>query len=200
MTVLLQLENVSVQRGELVLCAEVSFVVKAGEIVHLVGENGLGKTTLLMQLTNLLPTISGKISRTNKPMLYVSHSLALHESLTVAQNLRFLLSLYDKRVCDDKLSQALAQVGLSGYEDVLVAQLSAGQGRRVGLARLWLLTADVAPLWILDEPLTALDVAMVNKLCERFLSFVADGGAILLTSHQSLPIATKTINLADFVF
>lgn len=199
MTTHLAVRDLCVQRGEFVLCQNVSFEVPVGQIVHLVGENGLGKTTLLLQLANLLPTMTGQIAQPDKPMLFVSHALALHESLTVAQNLRFLLSLYGLSPSDDQLSDALAQVGLAGFESVPVAQLSAGQGRRVGLARLWLTDPAITPLWVLDEPLTALDVAMVDRLCGRFLAFCEQGGAILLTSHQALPVVVKTVNLADFV-
>lgn len=195
---ILTLNQVSVTRGDFVLCAGVSFVLTGGQIVHLLGENGLGKTTLLYQITGLLPTLVGQIKQDGN-LLFVSHDLALHEQLTVAQNLRFLLSLYHLTPTDDQLANALKMVGLTGFESVPVAQLSAGQGRRVGLARLWLTDPTVTPLWVLDEPLTALDVAMVDRLCQRFLAFCADGGAILLTSHQALPIKTDFVNLADFL-
>lgn len=193
----LSLDDVTVQRGELILCTNVSFELFAGEICHLIGENGLGKTTLLMQMVGLLPTLTGVI-HTPSRVLYVGHQTGLHESLSVAQNLMFLLSLYGKKPSMDALVVALDAVGLAHLIDVPSAQLSAGQTRRVGLARLWLMDVDDAPLWLLDEPLTALDVAMTKGLQARMLSFVAAGGAILLSSHQPVASATRVLDLAAY--
>ena len=101
-------------------------------------------------------------------------------------------------LCDlteGKIWKALAEVGLKGFEDVPVANLSAGQKRRVGLARLYL---EDTKVWILDEPLTAIDVVGVENLRQRFMRHVESGGAIVLTTHQSLEWdgAQKEINLS----
>ncbi len=197
------LKNLSVQRGEFVLCHDVSFELYQGEIAHLVGENGLGKTTLLMQLMGMLPIVTGAVEylgqASAKGAVYVGHQAGIHELLNVAQNLRFLASLYQLTPSDEEIAAALSAVGLSGYQQINSRELSAGQSRRVGLAKLWLVDASVAPLWVLDEPLTALDVAMVDVLLARIHTFAKQGGTVLLTSHQPLSIATKTINLTKYI-
>lgn len=200
---ILTLQNVTVARGEFALCQGVSFALTAGDICHLVGQNGLGKTTLLMQIMGILPTLFGQIVYQDKPnakgAVYVSHQTGIHESLTVAQNLTFLLSLYGMQPKPADIDKALGAVGLGGFEQVQAGELSAGQSRRVGLARLWLLTPSIAPLWVLDEPLTALDVAMVDKLAQRICAFAKEGGAVLMTSHQALGFGTMTVDLANFM-
>ena len=202
---ILSVQGVSVQRGEFVLCAEVAFELMAGDICHLVGENGLGKTTLLMQLVGLLPTVTGQCLFSGQELgagapklLYVAHQTGLHESLTVAQNLHFLMALYGIHPDAKALEQALSAVGLAGLADIACAQLSAGQTRRVGLARLWLMDVADAPLWILDEPLTALDVAMAAQVEARLFAFAQAGGAVLVTSHQALAVANARVDLMDY--
>ena len=194
---LLSLSDVSVGRGDFVLCQGVNLTLHAGDICHLVGENGLGKTTLLNQIAGLLPLLSGQINKAGR-LVYVSHQLGISPNLTAAQNLRFLLSLYGMTVSDDTLDDALDAVGLWGLGDTSSSQLSAGQTRRVGLARLFLLDASHAPIWLLDEPLTALDVAMVGTLQQRMTDFAKDGGAILTTSHQAISGTNQQLDLTDF--
>lgn len=194
---LLSLQGVDVQRGDFVLCQAVTKKLQAGDVCHLIGENGLGKTTLLSQIAGLLPVVNGVIESPAQ-MVYVSHQLGISSHLTVGQNLRFLLSLYGVECDDDELEEALMQVGLQGLQDVPSTQLSAGQMRRVGLARLFVLQASDAPLWLLDEPLTALDVAMVARLEARIRRFARDGGAVLMTSHQATNATNCTLDLAEF--
>lgn len=200
MNTVLTLSDVSISRGEYMLCQHLNFNLHRGDICHLIGENGLGKTTLLMQIVGLLPTLQGTIHfNTDKPPLYLSHQTGLHENLTVAQNLRFLLSLYGIYSDNQTLNHALNVVGLTGFADVPSAQLSAGQTRRVGLSRLWLSCPDTTPLWLLDEPLTALDTTMIEILCQKLSDFANKGGAILITSHQALNIANRQIHLSDYL-
>lgn len=194
---LLSLQGVDVQRGDFVLCQAVTKKLQAGDVCHLIGENGLGKTTLLSQIAGLLPVMNGVIESPTQ-MVYVSHQLGISSHLTVGQNLRFLLSLYGVECDDDELEDALMQVGLQGLQDVPSTQLSAGQMRRVGLARLFVLQASDARLWLLDEPLTALDVAMVARLEARIRRFARDGGAVLMTSHQATNATNCTLDLAEF--
>lgn len=193
---LLSLNRVSVGRGDFILCDEVNLTLSAGDVCHLIGENGLGKTTLLDQIAGLLPTIHGTI--TKSPLVYVSHQLGISPALSVCQNLRFLLSLYGIQADDDMIDTALDMVGLYGLGDTSSIQLSAGQKRRIGLARLFVMNPSHAPLWLLDEPLTALDVAMVAKLEVRMGEFAKDGGAVLATSHQAMQGANLVLNLAEF--
>lgn len=199
----LSLNNLSIMRGDTVLCRQVNLSLNQGDICHLVGQNGLGKTTLLMQLVGILPTLEGQIECLGETVargaLYMPHQAGIHENLNVYQNLAFLSSLYNVKASQEQLDWALAEVGLAGYGEVSSVQLSAGQTRRVGLARLWLMGVEDAPLWILDEPLTALDVAMIDKLLLRLQAFAKAGGAVLLTSHQPIACANKVLDLTAFV-
>ncbi len=193
---ILHLQNLAVGRGDFVLCDGINLTLSSGDVCHLVGENGLGKTTLLNQIAGLLPTLSGTIHKTK--LVYVSHQLGISAALTVAQNLSFLLSLYDIQTDDDTIDAALDMVGLYGLGDTSSVQLSAGQKRRIGLARLFVMTPTHAPLWLLDEPLTALDVSMVGKLEQRMQDFAKAGGAVLATSHQAMQGANLTLDLTEF--
>lgn len=194
------LDAIDVQRGEFVLCQGVALTLSAGDVCHLIGENGLGKTTLLSQIAGLLPIVRGQVlyHDDNLRPVYVSHQLGISGSLTVRQNLAFLLALYGVDTHRDTVDFALEQVGLYGLGDVSSVQLSAGQMRRVGLSRLFVLTPDESRFWLLDEPLTALDVDMVGRIEHRINDFAASGGAVLMTSHQSIKAKTSVLDLAEF--
>ena len=203
-TALLALDELTVQRGETPLCEGVTLNLPAGSICHLVGANGTGKTTLLMQLAGLLPVLTGEtyyqgaVSLPIQP-LYVSHQLGIHPNLTVAQNLTFLLNLYGITPSAADIDDALTWVGLQGFETISSSHLSAGQTRRITLARLYLLTPEVTPLWLLDEPFTALDVDMVARMEDRLRDFAHEGGAILMTSHQAVGVANQVLDLSDYM-
>ncbi len=201
---LLALDNLTVQRGEIPLCEAVTLNLAAGSICHLIGANGTGKTTLLMQLAGLLPVLTGDIyyqGTVSLPIqpLYVSHQLGIHPNLTVAQNLTFLLNLYGITPSKADIDDALVWVGLQGFETISSSHLSAGQTRRITLARLYLLTPEVTPLWLLDEPFTALDVDMVARMEERLRDFANEGGAILMTSHQAVEVVNQMLDLSDYM-
>ncbi len=203
-TPLLALDELTVQRGEIPLCEGVALQLSAGSICHLIGANGTGKTTLLMQLAGLLPVLSGRVIYQGQlclPIqpLYVSHQLGIHPNLTVAQNLTFLLNLYGITPSAADIDNALTWVGLQGFETISSSHLSAGQTRRITLARLYLLTPDVTPLWLLDEPFTALDVDMVARMEERLCDFAQAGGSILMTSHQAVGVANQVLDLSDYM-
>ena len=203
-TALLVLDELTVQRGEIPLCEGVTLNLAAGSICHLVGANGTGKTTLLMQLAGLLPVLSGEVvyqGAVSLPVqpLYVSHQLGIHPNLTVAQNLTFLLNLYGISPSMADVDDALTWVGLQGFETISSSHLSAGQTRRITLARLYLLTPEVTPLWLLDEPFTALDVDMVARMEDRLREFTMAGGAILMTSHQAVGVANQVLDLSDYM-
>jgi heme exporter protein A len=174
----------------------VSLEVAAGSIWHLVGSNGVGKTSLLRALAGLARIqVTGDIKR-HAPMLYFGHSLALKSALTPRDNLNRHPSgglVSDSQAID----KALSAVGLSGYEDAVTGRLSAGQQRRVALARLWL---SPPPLWLLDEPFTALDTSGITVLENKIVSHCSAGGAVVFTSHQApdLGAQLQTINLEDY--
>ncbi len=201
---LLTLEDVIVQRGEMPLCEAVALKLHSGEICHIIGENGTGKTTLLMQLAGLLPILQGEVyyqglkSIPIQP-LFVSHQLGIHPNLTVEQNLTFLLNLYGIAPSSAEIDEALEWVGLQGFEMLSSNHLSAGQTRKVTLARLKLMTPEMTPLWLLDEPMTALDVAMVAKMEAQISAFSKAGGAVLMTSHQPVKVANCHLDLSEFM-
>jgi len=181
---LLAARALGIERAGRELFRELDLVVHCGEIVHLRGENGAGKTTLLRMLAGLARYgYTGQIETSDAP-LFLGHHSAVKTLLTPRENLRLHPSGegFDDPTAVDA---ALEAVGLYGYEDVPAGRLSAGQQRRVNLARLYL---SQRRLWLLDEPFTAIDVQGVARLQERFRRHAGEGGAVLLTSHQALDL------------
>lgn len=190
---MLEAKNLTCIRDERRLFHKLSFCVAAGEIVQVEGQNGAGKTSLLRILAGLADADEGQVNwlgenirrdraRYHQDLLFLGHQPGIKAVLTPFENLAFYQSVFQK-VDSAAIWQALAQVGLVGYEDLPVSQLSAGQQRRVALARLWL---SQSPLWILDEPLTAIDKQGVSTLLALFVAHAAKGGMVLLTTHQDL--------------
>ncbi|MDP2609161.1 MULTISPECIES: cytochrome c biogenesis heme-transporting ATPase CcmA [unclassified Oceanobacter] len=187
------------ERDDRVLFERLNLTVKNGDLLQLAGPNGAGKTTLLRLLVGLNRDFDGDLLWHGEPLtqvfadyasqrLYLGHLAALKRALTPLENLRWLVSPWMSTesasvITDDDLWQALEDVELGGYEETPCNQLSAGQQRRVGLSRLAIVPA---PLWILDEPFTALDVAGVAWLEARIQQHVARNGAVIITSHHAL--------------
>ena len=188
-------------RGERRLFAGLDLAVGPGEWLHVQGENGAGKTSLLRILAGLSPAAEGEIHWQGEPirtlaeeyrrhLLFLGHHGAVKEDLTPLENLTLAAQL-DGTVLDETEAQtALARFGLRGREDLAVRFLSAGQKRRVLLARL---AVRKATLWILDEPFTALDVKAVEMLSGLIVEHVTQGGIAILTSHQSIPLPNGKI-------
>lgn len=197
----LVLRDLNVVRGDIVLAAQVNLNVSAGEIVHIIGPNGTGKTTLLMMLAGLLPAPAAQLVWNDKPAeqwdtLYISCLPGLNRHLTVRENLQFLTALNSDN--SNSLEQALSHTGLLEYMDLPVNALSSGQQKRVGLTRLWL-AQNEQQLWLLDEPYTALDQHMTRQLNDRLLQHIQRGGRIIMTSHQALDIPCTTFDLTQFI-
>ncbi len=193
---MLTVADVAIERGYRRLLQGIGLSVAAGELWQLVGANGLGKTSFLRALAGLSRLgVEGDISHGGQ-FLYQGHMPGLKPLLTPLENLRWHPSgIVD--VDEERLCHALASVGLAGYEETPVHNLSAGQQRRVGLARLW---ATSAPLWLLDEPFTAIDIAGAELLEQRMVEHVDNGGAVVFTSHQPNRFAgrLKVLDLADY--
>ncbi|MGV6987678.1 cytochrome c biogenesis heme-transporting ATPase CcmA [Testudinibacter sp. P80/BLE/0925] len=190
----LELSNLACQRGERRLFEGLSACFAAGEMIQLEGHNGIGKTSLLRILTTLSQPICGNIFWNRQDifkqreaylaqLLYLGHASGVKSELTPYQNLRFYQQISNCKQDDELIWQALYHVGLGGYEESAVYQLSAGQQKRVALARLWL---SNAALWILDEPFTAIDKQGRAELTALFEQHCQQGGIVLLTSHQSV--------------
>lgn len=198
----LQVRDLSCERDGRCLFAGLGFELAAGSALQLGGANGAGKTTLLRTLIGSASDYSGEILWSGEPfpralpqlresLLYIGHRAGVRGGLTPLENLAWYGA--DR----DAACEALERLDLFGFEDTLCRQLSAGQNRRVALARLFL--PDAAPLWILDEPLAALDVAGVACLQEQMATHLERSGSILLTSHQPLALPKlQYLDLADY--
>lgn len=202
--ILLQVDKLFCERDDRVLFENLSFAVEQGEVLQIEGQNGSGKTTLLRILSGLSRNYEGDLlwrghaiesvmADYRSQMLYFGHAAGVKAVLTPEENLRWYAAL-DTSIDADAIEQALTAVGLRGFEDVPCHMLSAGQNRRVSLARLYL---SKAHLWILDEPFTAIDKQGVAAKEALLLAHAQRGGAVILTTHHELDLRrhVRRINL-----
>ena len=190
-------------RNEERVFGPLDFSVDAGEALLIRGDNGAGKTTLLRVLAGLLRPESGQIEigghvtdtpERTRVLAYLGHLPALKADLGALENLDFLTGLHGRRQGQDT-ETAMRIVGLDGYQDALARQLSAGQKKRLSLARMWL---SPAPVWLLDEPYANLDldgIELVNRMVQAHLR---EGGAALVTTHGAYaapPVRTRELVL-----
>lgn len=188
----LQTQQISCERSDRLLFSNLSFTLHAGEMLHISGPNGSGKTSLLRILTGLASPQQGHVlwcqqsiveQRTvyNQQLIYLSHRLNINGQLSVRHNLQFMAAL--SGVTPDRIEQAIEQLGLRAFVDDAANNLSAGQQRRIALARLMLQTAQV---WILDEPSTSLDKNCHAWLEDKINLHLKNNGIIVLAAHQLL--------------
>jgi len=178
--------DLACQRGERDVFAGVNFAVESGQALTVSGRNGAGKSSLLRMVIGLLPIAGGRLTLDGgDPELsiaeqahYLGHQDALKGSLSVAENLSFWTGFFGLRSTD--LHTPLETVGLAGLAGLPAAYLSAGQRRRLSIARL---IAVPRPIWLLDEPTSTLDAAAQDRLAELMGAHLAGGGLILAASH-----------------
>ncbi|MEP5764514.1 MAG: cytochrome c biogenesis heme-transporting ATPase CcmA [Halieaceae bacterium] len=181
---LINASGLCLERGGRQLLSNFELQVGSGELVLIEGANGSGKTTLLRSLAGLSELgQAGTITRNCEQLLYLGHKFGIKLQLSPAENLHWFC--HSQGLDPAGINSALDRVGLYGYEDVLCQSLSAGQQRRVNLARLYLSSGG---LWLLDEPFTAIDRDGVKALTQTLIDQVAGGGSVVLTSHQDLPL------------
>ena len=197
-------------REERLLFEQLHIEISAGDIVQVEGPNGSGKTSLLRILAGLSQPFEGDVFFNNQlishareefhqNLLYLGHLPGVKGEMSAVENLHFNLALHGGTDTAINIEQTLAEVNLSGFEDSLASHLSAGQHRRISLARLYKSTAKI---WILDEPFTAIDKQGVHALEQLFKAHIKQGGCVILTTHQDLltfePTQIKKITLDYF--
>ncbi|MDZ7283758.1 heme ABC exporter ATP-binding protein CcmA [Sphingomonas sanguinis] len=192
---ILSLSDVACARGGRLLFALVSLSLAAGEAVVVTGPNGIGKSSLLRLAAGLIAPFEGSVTRSGRIAL-MTEDLALDTERRLGEALSFWARL-DGRASEERVAAALETVGLGKLAEVPVRLLSTGQRRRAGLARV---LASQAPLWLLDEPGNGLDTEGVAMLERVIAHHRAEGGAVLLTTHQPLGLAAaRTLALEGFV-
>jgi heme exporter protein A len=201
----LEASDLELERGGRRLFRGLSLALAPGELLRVAGANGSGKTTLLKILCGLLLPQAGAVRWQGTPirrlreeysrqLLYLGHAPAVKDELTAAENLGIACTLAGAPAAPQALREALDAYGLPAGE-VPVRRLSQGQRRRAALARLLLSTA--VPLWLLDEPFTALDAAAARFTGELIAQHVARGGAAIYTTHQDAAISAAVARVIE---
>ena len=193
----LRAEGLACRRGDRLLFEGLAFDLGQGESLHVRGDNGVGKTSLLRLLAGVAHPEAGRVlwndediarcrDDFHEALLYIGHQPGIKDDLTALENLRLASSLDGHALSEADALDALDRLGLRGREDLPVRHMSQGQRRRVALSRL---TWRKARIWILDEPLTALDAAAIELVTGLLRAHVDEGGLAVLTSHQTVPMA-----------
>lgn len=200
MSVELSVQDLSCIRQDRCLFEQLSFSLQSGDILQVAGPNGAGKSSLLRILAGFLTPQSGQVLyqgqnveknrlEFNADLLFIGHKAGNNNHMSAFENILYWCQTHQTNDEFDPY-ELLGRLGLVGLEDVPVSQLSAGQQRKVALARLWLSSARI---WILDEPFTAIDHGGVAGLQRRFEQFLESGGMIILTTHQDLTTNFPTL-------
>lgn len=205
---MLFVSHLECRRRDRRIFAGVGFRLGAGEMLHLQGPNGSGKTSLLRTLCGLMPPADGEIHWRGEPigqlgedyrrdLCFLGHLDAIKDELTPLENLMISSRLARIPLDERQALTALARLGLTGCEDLICRHLSQGQKRRVALSRL---AVERCPLWLLDEPFTALDAAAIGRVAELIGEHLKRGGLAVLTTHQIVEIpagSVQSLVLAD---
>ena len=196
--------NLSVVKRDRLLFENLSFALEQGALLYVKGQNGAGKTSLLRVVAGLVDADSGDVhfceqnikdcrENYHQDLVYFGHKLGINLTLSALENLQFWCKQHQVSISDNIIFDTLAKLNLVGLEDIPIANLSAGQQRRVALARFWF--KQDAKLWILDEPFTALDTQGIELLSKLITQFLGAGGSVMMTSHQALRLHYPTDEL-----
>jgi len=188
---LLVAHNLAVARAGVPVLEGVSFTLTAGRALVLRGPNGIGKTTLLRSVAGLQPPLQGQVKAAPDAIAYAAHADGVKPTLTVAENLAFWAQVFGT----DAVETAIDRMNLRALTERRAANLSAGQKRRLGLARL-LVTGR--PVWVMDEPTVSLDVASVALFGDVVRDHLAAGGSALIATHIDLGIEADVLDLTPF--
>lgn len=193
-------------RGERTLFRDLSFSLGRGELLRVAGANGSGKTSLLRIMCGLLAPSAGELRWQGRPirsereeysrnLVFIGHLNGLKDDLTALENLRFAAALGGMPADRQHTLAGLDRFGVAHCAELPAKVLSQGQRRRVALSRLAL--SPAVPLWILDEPFSALDVGAVAELERLLAAHIASGGMVVLTTHQEVQVVTRAVLRVD---
>ncbi len=188
------LNNLSVARGGRRLIQGLNLTIGAGRAVILHGPNGSGKTSLLRTIAGLQLPAEGQVEVDEDSLIFAGHLDAIKAQLTVHENLEFWQSIYGSNPA--LIARALTAFNLENLSERAAASLSAGQKRRLGLARL--IVADRA-VWILDEPTVSLDTASIALFDAALATHLAQGGVAMIATHVALDQKATILDMQDFV-
>ena len=206
---MLTISNISCVRGHKPLFAPVSFSLQPAQALHLEGDNGIGKTSLLRIICGLSPADAGEVlwngvalnrqhpegvEAFRAALCYMGHNLSLKDELTAVENLMFDAQVAGRSLSYDRALDALQKMGLNNRAHLPLRVLSQGQKRRTALARL---SVTDAKLWVLDEPFVALDAQSLDNLRALLANHVQQGGMLLYTSHQSVELSQSNGHVID---
>ncbi|SFS44256.1 heme exporter protein A [Sulfitobacter marinus] len=187
----LRVNDLAVARGGVPVLNGVSFEVAPGTSLILRGPNGAGKTTLLRTIAGLQPALSGQIDGADETIAYAGHADGLKAMLSVAENLTFWAQVFG----NSDIEPALAAYQLDPLRDRLAGTLSAGQKRRLGLARLMV---TGRPIWVLDEPTVSLDADAVAMFAAAVTAHLGAGGMALIATHIDLGLNADTFDVTPY--
>lgn len=183
--------DLAVARGGIAVLEGVSFELAAGHALILRGPNGIGKTTLLRTIAGLQPALRGTVDAPPDAMAYAAHSDGIKHMLSVAENVQFWADVFGTA----DITPALDAFALGPLLSRPAGALSAGQKRRLGLARL---LVSGRPIWVLDEPTVSLDVNAVGMFAQAVKAHLADGGSALIATHIDLGLDAEVLDVAPF--